>query len=442
MTPRTDPPGPKGVPIVGAMPWYARDPFRFLGDLRDAYGDAAAFDLGPNRTYMFTAPSAVERVLVSEADRFSKPQFQTDALGELLGNGLLLSEGETWRDRRDLATPAFAPDRVANLAPTMVKRTVAMVDRWEDGEVRDVEREMTRLTLEIIVDATFGVDLSPATARRVGRLLEPIGERFEPDPRRALVPDWLPTPEDRRFDRSIDRLEGIVDDLVARREREGLEESDDDLLALLLRAREAGRVDDEAIRDELLTMLLAGHDTTALVLTYTWALLSDHPSIEERVHGELAALDGPPTAIDVRGLTTLRNVLRESMRLYPPVYLLFRRVDRDADLAGYRVPAGSLVLLPQWAIHRDPRYFADPDEFDPDRWIDPDHPTYAYFPFGAGQRSCIGKGFATLEASVVAAVVAREFRLRRVDDGPIALRGSLTAHPEDGMEMRLERREN
>ncbi|MFC4540640.1 cytochrome P450 [Halosolutus amylolyticus] len=443
MSSHTRPPGPRGVPIAGSLPRYAEDPFRFVTELRDTYGDVAAFDLGPNRTVLLTSPAAVERVLVTDESAFSKPSFQIDALGDLLGEGLLLSEGETWRERRSLAGPAFAPDRVASLAPLMAERATAMVDRWDDGDERDLEWEMTRTTLEIIVDAMFGIDLDPGRARQIRRLLEPIGRRFEPDPRRLLVPDWVPTAGQREFDRSIAELERIVEGFVDRRRREGIDESDRDLLALLLRAREAGAIDDEGIRDELLTMLLAGHDTTALVLTYAWALLSDHPDVERRVHEEVdalfAAIDDPTdlTAADVRELATLRNVLRETMRLYPPVYALFRQVDRPVEISGYRLPAGSLVLLSQWATHRDPRHFEAPTRFDPDRWADPSHPTYAYFPFGAGPRSCIGKGFTMLEAPIIAAVAAREFRLRRVESGPIDLRGSLTAHPDGGMPMEL-----
>ncbi|WP_247003308.1 cytochrome P450 [Halosolutus gelatinilyticus] len=446
MSSHSRPPGPRGVPIAGSLPRYAADPFRFVTELRDAYGDVAAFDLGPNRTYLFTAPTAVERVLVTEESAFSKPRFQTDALGDLLGEGLLLSEGETWRERRDIAGPAFAPDRISNLAPMMARRSVEMVDRWNDGDERDVEWEMTRTTLEIIVESMFGIDLDPGRSRQIRRLLEPIGRRFEPDPRRLVVPEWVPTPTQREFDRSIAELERIVDVFVDRRRRRGIDPDDRDLLALLLRAREAGAIDEEGIRDELLTMLLAGHDTTALVLTYAWALLSEHPDVERRIHAEVDALfddrDDPRelTAIDVRQLATLRNVLRETMRLYPPVYALFRQVDRPVEVSGYRLPEAAFVLLSQWATHRDPRYFDDPETFDPDRWTDPRHPTYAYFPFGAGPRSCIGKGFTMLEAPIIAAIVAREFRLHRTQSDPIDLRGSLTAHPEGGMPMELVRR--
>jgi cytochrome P450 len=443
MTPAFGPPGPRGVPVAGSLPAYARDPFEFLTELRERYGDIVAFDLGPNRTYLLTTPAAVERVLVTEEASFSKPDFQSDALGDLLGEGLLLSEGALWKQRQGLAGPAFAPDRIAALAPMMAEHAEAMVERWSVAEARDVEWEMTRTTLEIIVDAMFGIDLDPGRARQIRALLEPVGSQFEPDPRRVMVPDWLPTPERREFDRSIAELERIVDLFVSRRKARGIEATDRDLLALLLRAREAGAIDDEGIRDELLTMLLAGHDTTALVLTYTWALLSASPDVEARVHEEVDALFdrlAAPTALaaaDVRELTTLTNVLREAMRLYPPVYVLFRQVDEPVTFSGYRLERGSLVALSQWVLQRDLRYFDSPATFDPDRWLEPSHPTYAYFPFGAGPRSCIGKGFTMLEAPIIAAVVAREFRLRRTDEEPIELRGSLTAHPEGGMPMRL-----
>jgi cytochrome P450 len=443
MTSALGPPGPRGVPVAGSLPEYARDPFAFLTGLRESYGDIAAFDLGPNRTYLLTTPDAVERVLVTDESNFSKPEFQSDLLGELLGEGLLLSEGDRWKQRQAIANPAFAPDRIASLAPTMAARAAAMVDRWSDGDERDVEWEMTRTTLEIIVEAMFGIDLEPGRARQIRLLLEPVGAQFEPDPRRAVIPDWLPTPERREFDRSIAELERIVDLFVARRKARGVGPDDRDLLALLLGARERGAIDERGIRDELLTMLLAGHDTTALALTYAWALLSDNPELEARVQEEVDALfagledQRSITAVDVRELTTLRNVLRETMRLYPPVYVLFRQAEVPVSFSGYRLPEGSLVALSQWVCHRDPRYFDRPTQFDPDRWLEPTHPTYAYFPFGAGPRSCIGKGFTMLEAPIIAALVAREFELRRIDEEPLELRGSLTAHPEGGMPMEV-----
>ncbi|HMB50259.1 cytochrome P450 [Natronoarchaeum rubrum] len=433
------PPGPQDLPLVGATPYYARDPFRFATDMRDAYGDAATFRLGRQQTYLFTTPRAVERVLVDDADRFSKPDFQTDAMEELLGQGLLLSEGPFWREMRQLAQPAFAPDRVADLADMMAERTEDLIERWEPGEVRDVEAEMAQLTVGIIVDAMFGADLGEARTRVVQENLEPLGRRFEPEPRRVVVPDWLPTPENREYHDAIETLEGVIDDIVAER-RDSIEDHDD-LLSILLRARREDEIDDRQIRDELMTMLLAGHDTTALALTYTWHLLSEHPDAERKVHEEVdAVVDGRATFADVRELTYVRKVLDEAMRLYPPVYAMFRQSDEDVEIGGYEIPEDSLVMLSQWATHRDPRYFEDPEAFRPERWDDSDHPTYAYFPFGAGPRSCIGKQFSLTEATIVLATIASEYRLDGVGDGELELRGSLTMHPKDGVDVKLQKR--
>jgi len=456
MTPRPSgsrqPPGPRGVPLFGSSRDYAKDPFEFITAVAEAYGDVARFDLGPMETYMLTNPADIERVLVTDDEKFVKPTFTGDALGDLLGEGLLLAEGERWERQRDLARPAFNMSRIAGLADTMVEHAEATVADWADGEVRNVETEMARLTVRIIVDAMFGTRIDEATVQTVQENLEPLGQRFEPDPFRVVVPDWAPTRENREYQAAIAALESVVDDLVERRQgtQYGDESGDgaestgppDDLLSILLRARDRGEQTDEQIRDELVTMLLAGHDTTALALTYTWYLLAEHPDVEARVHAELDDVlgDGRPTAADARRLDYLDRVLTESMRLYPPVYAMFREPKVDVRLAGYRVPAGAAVMLPQWAVHRSDRWYDDPLAFDPDRWRperSEGRPRFAYFPFGGGPRHCIGRQFSLLEAKLILATVARRFRLRRVGDGPVRLRGSLTMHPRDGMRMEL-----
>ncbi len=445
---RTDPPGPKGVPVLGNSRKYARDPFAFMTAVGEAYGDVVRLDLGPFETYMITNPDDVERVLVTDDATYRKPDFQDDAIGDLLGEGLLLSEGEVWRKQRDLAQPAFRMRRLAGLDDMMTGHTQEMLDGWVDGDVRDVEIEMARLTVKIIVEAMFGATIDDERVRTVQEHLEPLGQRFEPSPLRFLIPDWMPTPENRRYRESIEVLEGIIDDLVA--ERRGTAQADGDapmdLLSILLRAKARGEQSDGQLRDELMTMLLAGHDTTALTLTYTWYLLSEHPAVERRVHDELDRVVGDqnPTTADVRRLEYVDRVLSEAMRLYPPVYVMFRQPKTDVRLGGYRIPADSAVMLPQWVIHRSPRWYDDPETFDPDRWTAERRsarPRYAYFPFGAGPRHCIGKQFSLLEAKLVLGTVARQFSLERVEDGPLSLRGSLTMHPADGMEMRVERRE-
>jgi cytochrome P450 len=393
---------------------------------------------------MITNPADIERVLVTDDAKYTKPKFQDDAIGDLLGEGLLLSEGDTWRKQRELAQPAFLMSRLSGLSDQMVDYTVGMLDDWTGGEVVNVHLEMARLTVKIIVEAMFGSTIDDERVRTVQENLEPLGSRFEPNPFRFAIPDWAPTKENREYKRALSTIEEVVWDLID--EREGTQDGDGeepmDLLSILLRARAEGRQTDENLRDEMVTMLLAGHDTTALTLTYTWYLLSQHPEVEARVHEELDSLLGGdrPTFADVRQMEYTEAVLNEAMRLYPPVYTIFREPQVDVRLGGYRIPEGSAVMLSQWAVHRSPRYWDDPLEFDPDRWLDEradDRPRFAYFPFGGGPRFCIGKQLSLLEARLILGTVCQEYRLEYERDEPFDLRGSLTMHPRQPMEMRL-----
>ncbi|MEZ3116783.1 cytochrome P450 [Halobaculum sp. MBLA0147] len=448
----TTPPGPKGVPVFGNGRQYARDPFEFIGACEAAYGDVVHLELGPRETYMLTNPRDVERVLVSEWAKFRKPDLDS-AMDDLLGDGLLLSEGDTWERQRDLANPAFHARRVAGLDDVMVDHARDTVGDWSAGDRVDVQLEMARLTVRIIVSAMFGTSISAETVRRVQENLEPLGQRFEPSPMRAIVPDWAPTAENREFDAAVAALEDVLDDVLAERRGTARDHPDPagdavdsslpmDLLSILLRARDRGEQSDRQLRDELMTMLLAGHDTTALTLTYTYYLLSEHPAVRERVHAELDGIDGRPTATDVRGLDYLDRVLSEAMRLYPPVYTLFREPKTDVRIAGYRIPAGSILMLPQWGIHRSERWYDDPLTFDPDRWEPErraDRPRFSYFPFGGGPRHCIGKQLSLLEAKLILATVGSEYELDY--EGPeLDLRGSLTMHPDHPMPMRVRER--
>jgi cytochrome P450 len=445
MRQQSRPPGPRGEPIFGNSRQYARDPFEFLTACESAYGDLVAVELGPLETYIVTDPADIERVLVTDHRTYRKPEFQDDALGRLLGDGLLLSEGDRWRQQRDLANPAFDMSRIAGIADAMVDHATDAVAAWSPGDELDLELEMARLTVKIIADAMLGVDLGEERVRTIQENLEPLGARFEADPIRFVTPDWLPTRENREYEAAVQTLEDVVADVVA--ERRGTEGHPDDeeppmdLLSILLRAQNRGEQTDEQLRDEVVTMLLAGHDTTALTLTYAFYLLSEHPEVERRVHEELdATLDGRPTFADTRELSYLDRVLQETVRLYPPVYVMFREPKVDVKLGGYRVPAGSAIMLPQWAVHRSSRWWTDPETFDPDRWTRErraDRPRFAHFPFGGGPRHCIGKQFSLLEAKLIVAVVGREYSLAYAREEPISLRGSLTMHPEGGMPMRV-----
>ena len=457
------PPGPIGDPVFGNGRQYADDPFSFMRACADSYGDIVRFDLGPRETYLLTNPADVERVLVSDADRYRKPQFGDDAMDTLLGNGLLMSEGETWQRQRKLASPSFHNRRIGALGGTMVGHTESQLADWSDGDVVDIQLEVARLTVKIIVSAMFGADITDEEVKTVQEKLEPLGARFEPDPRRFLIPNWVPTRENREFDAAIDTLESVIDGIVERRRGTERDPSVDpagpdgvgvrgpagdgdgdlpmDLLSVLLRARDRGEQTDENLRDELVTMLLAGHDTTALALTYTFYLLSKHPEARERVaaEAEAATADGAPTAADVRDMDFTERVLNESMRMYPPVYTLFREPKLDVKLGGYRIPEGSALMLSQWVVHRSPRWYDDPEAFDPSRWHPErrsQRPRFAYFPFGGGPRHCIGKAFSLLEAKLILAKVCSQYDLEY--EGPdLSLRGSLTMHPDHPVPMQI-----
>ncbi|MFC7325140.1 cytochrome P450 [Halorubrum rutilum] len=460
------PPGPIGDPVFGNGRQYADDPFSFMRACADSYGDVVRFDLGPRETYLLTNPADVERVLVADADRYRKPQFGDDAMDTLLGNGLLMSEGETWQRQRKLANPSFHNRRIGALAGTMVDHTESQLADWSDGDVVDVQLEVARLTVKIIVSAMFGADITDEEVKTVQEELEPLGARFEPDPRRFLIPNWVPTRENRRFDAAVDTLESVIDGIVERRRGTERDPAADpagpegvavrgpagdadgdlpmDLLSVLLRARDRGEQTDENLRDELVTMLLAGHDTTALALTYTFYLLSNHPEARERVaaEAEAATADGAPTAADARDMEFTERVLNESMRLYPPVYTLFREPKLDVKVGGYRIPEGAALMLSQWVVHRSPRWYDDPEAFDPNRWA-PERrsgrPRFAFFPFGGGPRHCIGKAFSLLEAKLILAEVCSRYDLEY--EGPeLSLRGSLTMHPDHPVPMRVRER--
>jgi cytochrome P450 len=383
---------------------------------------------------------------VSEGTKYQKPEsFRSGGIDDLLGDGLLMSGGERWQRQRQRAQPAFAPDRVINFSETISDYAEEILAGWTDGEIIEIDPTMARVTVKVIVAVMFGTRLDDATTRRIQDSLDPLGEMFRPDPVQFLLPDWVPTSDRIEFRRSVAELETVLDSLVRR--RNGTETGDSDLLSILLRARaNVDEVTDELLRDEMMTMLLAGHDTTALSLTYSWYLLATHPDIERRLHDELAVLDGdPPTADDVRQLEFTERVIQESMRLYPPVYTLFREPKEDVRLGGYRVPAGSLIMLPQWGIHRDPRWYDDPDAFDPDRWTREqmgDRPNYAYFPFGGGSRHCIGKHLSMLEAQLILATIAQHYRLRLAPDQSESLdfSASLTMHPADPIRMSVQKR--
>jgi len=437
------PPGPKRQAIGGNLLAFRRDTPEFLARTAREFGDVAYFTLGPQPVYLVSHPDDIKDVLVTHNKNFMKGRGLQRAK-RLLGEGLLTSEGEFHTRQRRLAQPAFHRQRIAAYADTMVECASRAHERWHEGETIDLSAEMMKLTLAVVGRTLFEADVE-SEADEIGSALGDIMKLFQI----AMLPfaellEKLPLPSTRRFNRARARLDSTVLRLIAERRASG-EDSGDLLSMLLLAQDEEGDGDgmtDEQLRDECMTLLLAGHETTATALTWTFYLLSQHPEVEARLHAEVdGALAGRLARFDdLRALSYTERVVAEAMRLYPPAWVLGRRAIADTSIGGYDVPRGSIVLMSQYVVHRDVRWFEDPLRFVPDRWMPEKKgalPRFAYFPFGGGPRQCIGEQFAWTEAILLLATIARRWRPRLVPGHPVALHPLITLKPKHGMRMTL-----
>ncbi len=439
MATQQTPPGPRGLPVVGNTHQWARDPCSFRERCAEQYGPVANYELLGWDTYMVTDPDEIERILVADSDRFPKHTDSNEELKDIVGDGLITSEGDLWERQREAIQPAFYMDHIREYADIMVARSEEASQRWRAGEPMEMRAEMTRLTLEILVDAMFGRDID-IEARGIPEAVEAFQKPMQPSyqPITFFAPDWTPLPFLRRAHRAHDHLHAQIDDIIEQRRRD--DDDRDDLVSMLLAADTA--MDDEQIRDEMMTFLFAGHETTALTLTFLWDLLSRNPAAADRLRTELdETLDGRPTIEDVFELDYTKAVVKEAMRLYPPAHEIRREPAEDVEIAGFHVPEGSLLILPTWVMHRDERFWDDPEQFRPVRFLDDDadRPEFAYFPFGGGPRHCIGHRFAMTEAQLVVATLAREWCFDRQYDG-LDVSAAVTLQPKGDVTMVPRRR--
>jgi cytochrome P450 len=433
---------PPGPPVEhwlsGHLPRFRRDRLEFFRGVSREHGDIVRVRLGHRRIYIVTHPELIEEVVVTKNANFIK-HFAIRLNPRVLGKGLLSSEGDFWLRQRRLVQPAFNRSRIAAYGPPMVAAAERLIASWQPGERRDMMVEMMRMTLEIAAKTLFGADVSSDTedvVKAMHFLQESFVRKFN-----SLVPmpEWLPTPHNFRVRRAVRRLDDILYRFIRERRAQNVDKGD--LLSILLHARDeddGSRMSDKQVRDEAMTLFLAGHETTALTLAWTWYLLGTHPDAEEKVVAEWREVLGgrTPEVADLPKLRFTEKVLHEAMRLYPPGYVIGREALADCTIGGWRVPRGTTVLMPQWAVQRDPRWFDEPDEFRPERWTQEFQkklPKFAYFPFGGGPRVCIGDKFALMEMGLVLPTIGQRCRFTLQPGHDVMPMPTFTLRPAPGI---------
>jgi cytochrome P450 len=465
------PPGPTYKLPGKLLRQFICDPINTLSTIAREYGEISYFKLGPEHVYLINNPDYIEKVLIYDHRNFKKgKRLQTAKI--VLGEGLVTSEGDFHNHQRRLIQPIFHPKQIMIYSNIMTDYAVRMRNRWKDGSTVDISEEMMRLTLGIICKSVLNYDVE-SEAQEVGkalttvrnyskRLQSPIGQVLNKIP-------ILPAPKRAREARK--KLDSLVYGLISDRrqqEESGSEMRYDDLLSRLMQAQESntanhvsnngisststsptstsdGKMSDKQVRDEVMTIFIAGHETTSNALTWTFCLLSQYPNVERKLHDEIELVLGNriPTADDIPKLQYTEMVLRESMRIYPPVWTMGRRVENDYTVGEYTIPAGSSILMCQYVMHHDPRYYEKPEEFNPDRWTDDFKtrlPRFSYFPFGGGIRGCIGESFAWMEGVLIIATIAQEWSMHLVSSQRIKLDPAITLRSKYGMKMKLSQR--
>ncbi|MCA9579689.1 MAG: cytochrome P450 [Myxococcales bacterium] len=444
-------PGPRDRIGLRNVARFATGTLPFLRGMADRYGDVVQMKIFGKEYFLVSHPDDIENVLVKQAASMGRDEY-IETLKRTLGEGLLTSDGDLWKHQRKLMSQAFTPKRIRSYGDTMASVTEASL-HYRDGDLVNIHAEMSRITMEVVAAVLFGATIGQREFDLVGKSMETLNTYYANSPEAILIlPRWVPTPLNMRVNAAVERLDGLIYSIIAKRRAarssskvgDGAEPTRD-LLDVLLSAQDDGgsAMSDQQLRDEAMTLFLAGHETTALALAHTFYLLSKHPHVEQRLRAELDDVLGDrlPTAEDAKQLVYTERVLKEAMRLYPPAWTTGRQVNEEVMVGGYRVPVGSQILVSQWVVHRDARFYPDPEAFDPDRW-EPERakiiPRYAYFPFGGGPRICIGNHFAMLEATLILAIVLRRFHFELLPGQTLAFNPSVTLRQKGpGLQMRV-----
>lgn len=443
-------PGPRGWPLIGSLPGFARDPLHFWTHLADRYGGVARYRIGPEPHFLISDPELIAQVLQHDTVRYYRGKYH-DFLKPAFGEGLLTTNGEQWRQQRRLVQPAFTQPRIAGWLDMVISTTEARIATWNarvDASPLDIAREMAGLVQEINAKILFGRTLPYQSNNALLTAVDTLNDSLLRQIKRAMVLggilNRLPLPDVRRFHQAVALLHHTVDHLIAHYRTQG--GSEDALCAFLTQAEQAETPPGEwHSRDQIITLFLAGHETTAVALAWTFYYLTEHPEWADLLHNEIVTVlnDRPPTVEDLAPLTQTQWVIDESLRLRPPVYGMGRRACVEDEVGGYRIPAESPVIVSPYVMHHHPAYWDRPEQFEPDRFA-PERattrPPFSYFPFGGGPHTCIGRHLAMTELVTIVALVVRAFRLARPPGRRVVPRAWITLRPSPGVPVRLARR--
>lgn len=436
----------KGHPIIGFLPEFRADRLKFLTETA-RIAPLVKFRLGPRRVYLVSHPDPIRDMLVTQHRHMARDPLVRKILAKTLGNGLLTSDGDHWKRQRRMIAPALHLQRIGAYADIMVAHALAMSERWSDAQVADIEKEMGRLTLSIVSAALFKIDSTrhlDTVAEIVAQLQELATRQFD---RLVQVPDWLPTRENRRQRELSDQIDRIILGEIRTRRANGADGSD--LLTMMVHMEDAEtgeQMTDEEIRGEVMTLYLAGYETTALTVTYCWYSLARQPEMAARFHAELDRVLGgrPPGLADLERLPYTRMIFKEALRLYPPVYFTVRAVAQQTEIGGHPIPTGSVLMTSPFAMHRHPDLWEEPERFEPERFANDAERgwhKFKYFPFGGGPRICIGNQFALVEGPLIMATLGQRYRFELLHPGQgLELEPQITLGPKGGMPLRLRQR--
>lgn len=436
-------PGPRGLPLVGSLFDFLGNPLTFLDRCaREGDGSVARFKAANLTFYMVYDPALAGQVLASSGPGgdYIKAKNQRD-FAPILDYGLPISEGEFWQQQRRLVQPAFNHRRIDSYAGIMTQYTSRSLSAWQSGEAVDIHNEMMQLAFAIVCKCLFDADVE-REAGEVGQAVKVFLDTLATRIGQPLIPDWLPTPANRRFHRAIKTVNTVVERIIRERRSEGKDHGD--LLGVLLAARgdDGSAMSDEQLRAEVKALFLAGNETTAIALSWAIYLLAQDPQVEAKLGAELDEVLGGrvPTTADLPGLRYLEMIIKEVQRVFPPVWVMGREAKHDTTIGSYPVPKGTQIFISQWVMHHDSRYFPEPEKFNPERWtkeMEDNLPKYAYDPFGGGPRVCIGSGFAWLEAKLVLAMIYQRFSFKLLPEPAVVPLASATLRPKQGIRAQI-----